>query len=171
MNKENVLNVVHSHFIDYAKDLIPNNLPSVCDGLLPVHRKMIYALNEAGITHDKPHKKMLMASTEVMKYYIYGDAALTQSMKNAGSNFVLYKYLDPNGQYPDKNRRDGVGAAPRYIECRLSSYSEYLLKGIKHKNVPFVPNWDNSLEEPVFLPFFLSHQRGEPDSGSPPQIH
>lgn len=151
-NKRNVLEVVDEYFIDYARDLIPNNLPSVCDGLLPVHRKMIYSLNEAGITHDKPFKKMLMASTEVMKYYIYGDMALTQSMKNAGSNFVLYKYLDPNGQYPDKNRRDGVGAAPRYIECRLSEYSEYLLQGIKHRNVPFVPNWDNSLEEPVFLP-------------------
>lgn len=152
MNKQNVLDVVHEYFIDYAADLIPNNLPSVCDGLLPVHRKMIYALNEAGMTHDKPFKKMLMASTEVMKYYIFGDGPLTQAMKNAGSNFVLYKYLDPNGQFPDKNRRDGVGAAPRYIECRLSEYSEYLLQGIKYRNVPFVPNWDNSLEEPVFLP-------------------
>lgn len=152
MNSVNILDVVHSYFIDYAADLIPNNLPSVCDGLLPVHRKMIYALNEAGMTHDKPFKKMLMTSTEVMKYYIYGDGPLTQAMKNAGSNFVLYKYLDPNGQFPDKNRRDGVGAAPRYIECRLSEYSGYLLQGIKYKNVPFVPNWDNSTEEPEFLP-------------------
>ena len=152
MNSENIINIVHNYFIEYAADLIPNNLPSVCDGLLPVHRKMIYALNEAGITHEKPFKKMLMCTPEAMKYYIYGDGPLTQAMKNAGSNFVLYKYLDPNGQYPDKNRRDGVGAAPRYIECRLSEYSEYLLKGIKYKNVPFVPNWDNSLEEPVFLP-------------------
>ena len=152
LHKENILNIVRQNFIEYAADLIPNNLPSVCDGLLPVHRKVIYSLNEAGITHDKPFKKMLMCSTEAMKYYIYGDGPLTQAMKNAGSNFVLYKYLDPNGQYPDKNRRDGVGAAPRYIECRLSEYSEYLLKGIKYKNVPFVPNWDNSLEEPVFLP-------------------
>jgi len=151
-NKQNIIDVVHQYFIDYAADLIPNNLPSVCDGLLPVHRKMIYALNQAGMTHDKPFKKMLMASTEVMKYYIYGDGPLTQAMKNAGSNFVLYKYLDPNGQFPDKNRRDGVGAAARYIECRLSEYSEYLLQGIKYKNVPFVPNWDNSLEEPEFLP-------------------
>ena len=152
MNNQNIMKIVRDYFIEYASDLIPNNLPSVCDGLLPVHRKLIYSLNEAGMTHDKPFKKMLMASTEVMKYYIYGDGPLTQAMKNAGSNFVLYKYLDPNGQYPDKNRRDGVGAAPRYIECRLSEYSEYLLKGIKYRNVPFVPNWDNSLEEPVFLP-------------------
>lgn len=151
-NEQSILDIVHNNFIDYAADLIPNNLPSVCDGLLPVHRKMIYALNEAGMTHDKPFKKMLMTSTEVMKYYIFGDGPLTQAMKNAGSNFVLYKYLDPNGQFPDKARRDGVGAAPRYIECRLSEYSEYLLKGIKYKNVPFVPNWDNSLEEPVYLP-------------------
>lgn len=151
-NEQSILDIVHNNFIDYATDLIPNNLPSVCDGLLPVHRKMIYALNEAGMTHDKPFKKMLMTSTEVMKYYIFGDGPLTQAMKNAGSNFVLYKYLDPNGQFPDKARRDGVGAAPRYIECRLSEYSEYLLKGIKYKNVPFVPNWDNSLEEPVYLP-------------------
>lgn len=151
-NKQNVLDIIHSYFIEYAADLIPNNLPSVCDGLLPVHRKLIYSLNQAGMTHDKPFKKMLMASTEAMKYYIYGDASLTQSMKNAGSNFVLYKYLDPKGQYPDKNRRDGVGAAPRYIECRLSEYSEYLLQGIKYRNVPFTPNWDNSLEEPEFIP-------------------
>lgn len=151
-NKQSILDIVHNNFIDYAADLIPNNLPSVCDGLLPVHRKMIYALNEAGMTHDKPFKKMLMTSTEVMKYYVFGDGPLTQAMKNAGSNFVLYKYLDPNGQFPDKARRDGVGAAPRYIECRLSEYSEYLLQGIKYKNVPFVPNWDNSLEEPVYLP-------------------
>ena len=152
MQTENILSIVDSHFTDYAMDLIPNNLPSVCDGLLPVHRKMIYSLNKAGMTHDKPFKKMLMASTEVMKYYIYGDMSLIQSMKNAGCNFMLYKYLDPKGQFPDKNRRDGVGAAARYIECRLSEYSEYLLQGIKYKNVPFEPNWDNSLEEPVFLP-------------------
>lgn len=144
--------VIHNNFVDYAEDAVPNDLPSCIDGLLPVHRKIIYALDEAGINSNKPYKKMLMCSSEVMKYYIFGDIPLTDTMKNSGSNFLLYKYLDPKGAYPDKNRRDGKGASPRYIECRLSEYSEYMLNGIKYKNVPFVPNWDNSREEPVYLP-------------------
>ena len=152
MKTKHVLDIIHEYFIDYAADLIPNNIPSVCDGMLPVHRKVIYALNEAGTTHDKPFRKMLMNSSDVMTYYIFGDGPLTTAMKNAGSNFVMYKYLDPRGSYPNKNRRDGVGASPRYIECRLTEYSEFMLQGIKRKNVPFVPNWDNSTEEPVYLP-------------------
>lgn len=144
--------VIKNNFIDYAEDAIPNYLPSCIDGLLPVHRKIIYALDEAGINSNKPYKKMLMCSAEVMKYYVYGDIPLTEAMKNSGSNFLLYPYLDPKGAYPDKNRRDGKGASPRYIECKLSEFSEHLLDGIKYKNVPFVPNWDDSREEPVYLP-------------------
>lgn len=149
---KNILEILNEYFVDYATELIPNNLPSVCDGLLPVHRKIIFSLWEFGSTHDKPFRKMLINSAEVMKYYVFGDGPLTQSMKNAGSNFVLYEYLDPKGQYPDKNRRDGVGSSPRYIECRLTDYSEYLLQGIKYKNVPFVSNWDESRTEPTCLP-------------------
>lgn len=152
MLKKNIIDILKDNFLDFAEDLLPNNLPSVCDGLLPVHRKIIYALNEKYITHDKPYRKMLMNSAEVMKYYVFGDGPLTSTMKNAGSNFVLYQYLDPRGSFPDKNRKDGVGASPRYIECRLTEYSEHLLQGIKYKNVPFVPNWDESTEEPVYLP-------------------
>lgn len=152
IDSTSIQETLKTNFTDFAADLLPNNLPSVCDGLVAVQRKVIYALYNNGVTQDKPYKKMLMCSAMAMTYYVFGDIPLTDAMKNMGSNALAYKYLDPKGSYPNKNRKDGVGASPRYIECRLTEYSEDLLSGIRKNNVPILANWDESTTEPVYLP-------------------
>lgn len=148
-------NVLEENFIPYAGEILLNNLPSVADGLLASQRKVVYALHKNGVTYDKSHIKLLRASAMAMTYYIYGDMPLNKVMKNMGNNSLNYMYLDPKGSFGDKQKRDGVGASARYIECKLSQYSEELLKGIRKGIVPTKRNFDNTEDEPLVLPSAL----------------
>lgn len=155
MSNKNVIDILQDEFIPYAGEILTNNLPSVGDGLLPVNRKVIYAMYKNGITNDKSYIKMLRASAMAMTYYVYGDMPLTQAMKNMGNNCLNYLYLDPKGSFGDKNKKDGVGASPRYIECKLSKYSENMLYGIEKNIVKTKRNFDNTEDEPIVLPSVL----------------
>jgi DNA gyrase/topoisomerase IV subunit A len=152
---KNIINVLEENFIPYAGEILLNNLPSVCDGLLPVHKKVMYALYKNGVTSDKSFIKMLRASAMAMTYYVYGDLPLTGAMKQMGNNCLNYMYLEPKGSFGDKQKKDGVGASSRYIECKLSKYSEDMMKGLKKNCVPTKRNFDNTEDEPIVLPSMI----------------
>lgn len=154
MQEKSIINVLQDEFIEYAGEVLVNNLPSM-DGLLPVNRKVIWGLYKNGATHNKSFIKMLRASSMAMVYYVFGDMPLTSAMKNMGNNSVNYFYLEPKGSFGDKQRKEGVGASPRYIECKLSNYSESMLTGINKYNVPMKRNFDNTEDEPIILPSII----------------
>ena len=153
--EKKIIEAMEDEFIPYAGELLVNNLPSVCDGLLPVNRKVIWALYKNGINPDKSFIKLLRAGAYTMVYYVFGDQPLYGAMKSMGNNSLNYLYLDPKGSFGDKRKKDGTGAAPRYIECRLSKYSKELLNGINKNNVEFKRNFDNTEYEPIVLPSMI----------------
>lgn len=153
-NQQGIIELLQNEFVEYAAPILINNLPSI-DGLLPVNRKVIWALHKNNITHSKPFIKMLRASSFAMVFYTFGDMPLTSAMKNMGNNTLNYTYLLPKGSFGDKRKENGVGAAPRYIECKLSEYSEDMLQGINKQNVSFKRNFDNTEDEPIVLPSLM----------------
>ncbi len=153
--EKTIVTALKDDFLPFASDSLINFLPSVGDGLLPVHRKVIYAMYRNGVTHEKSYIKMLRASAMAMTYYVYGDMPLTKAMKNMGNNTLNYMYLDPKGSFGDKQKKVGVGSSPRYIECKLSEYSEDMVKGIKRGSVPMKRNFDNTEDEPIVLPSLM----------------
>lgn len=142
-----------SSYMDYAMSVIVSRaLPDVRDGLKPVHRRILYAQYENGYTNDKPYRKSAKTVGDVMgKYHPHGDAAIYDSMVRMAQEFSLRETLiDGQGNF---GSMDGdPPAAMRYTESRLSKISNYLLTDIEKETVDFIPNYDNSEEEPVVLP-------------------
>jgi len=151
----NIIDTLKTEFVPYAGEILLNNLPNVADGLLPVQRKVLWALHKNKISSDKPYIKLLRASAFSMVYYIFGDLPLASAMKNMANNGINYLYLDPKGSFGDKRKKEGVGASPRYIECRLSKYSEDMLNGIDKSIIPMKRNFDDTEDEPVILPSII----------------
>src|SRR5574343_597969 len=140
-------------YLDYAMSVIVGRaLPDVRDGLKPVHRRILFAMNELGMTPDKPFKKSARIVGEVLgKYHPHGDTAVYESMVRMAQDFSLrYPLVEGQGNF---GSIDGDNAAAmRYTEARLSSTSNELLKDIDKDTVDFVPNFDESLVEPSILP-------------------
>lgn len=155
MNEKDIIEVMEDEFIPYAGEILVNNIPSVTDGLLPVHRKVEWALHKNGINPEKPFIKLLRAGAYTMVYYVFGDMPLYKSMKNMANNSLNNFYLEPKGSFGDKRKKDGVGASPRYIECKLSKYGKALLHNINKNNVEFKRNFDNTENEPLTLPSII----------------
>ena len=155
MIEKNIIDVLEENFIPFAGETLLNNLPSVADGLLTSHRKVLYALEKNGVSSNKSHIKLLRAAAMAMTYYVYGDLPLNKVMKGMGNNSLNYMYLNPKGSFGDKQKRDGVGASARYIECKLSTYAEDMMTGIKKGNVLMKRNFDNTDYEPIVLPSMM----------------
>jgi DNA gyrase/topoisomerase IV subunit A len=155
MKEKNIIEAMEDEFIPYAGEILVNNIPSVTDGLLPVHRKVEWALHRNGINPEKPFIKLLRAGAYTMVYYVFGDMPLYKSMKNMANNSLNNFYLEPKGSFGDKRKKDGVGASPRYIECKLSEYGKALLYNINKNNVEFKRNFDNTENEPITLPSII----------------
>jgi len=155
MIEKDIIEVMEAEFIPYAGEILVNNIPSVADGLLPVHRKVEWALHKNGINPEKPFIKLLRAGAYTMVYYVFGDMPLYKSMKNMANNSLNNFYLEPKGSFGDKRKKDGVGASPRYIECKLSKYGKSLLYNINKNNVEFKRNFDNTENEPLTLPSII----------------
>jgi DNA gyrase subunit A len=140
-------------YIDYAMSVIVGRaLPDVRDGLKPVHRRILYAMHELGITPDKPHKKSARIVGEVLgKYHPHGDAAVYEAIVRLAQDFATrYPIIDGHGNF---GSIDGDSAAAmRYTEIRLSKFAMELLADIQKETVDFVSNFDESLEEPAVLP-------------------
>lgn len=142
-----------SSYIDYAMSVIVGRaLPDVRDGLKPVHRRILYAMYEQGVTHDQPYKKSARIVGDVMgKYHPHGDAAVYDTMVRMAQDFSMrYPLIDGQGNFGSV---DGdPAAAMRYTEVRLARISDEMLADIEKGTVDFVPNYDGSLKEPTVLP-------------------
>jgi len=149
----NITEEMKSSYIDYAMSVIVSRaLPDVRDGLKPVHRRILYAMYEQGITHDQPHKKSARIVGDVMgKYHPHGDAAVYETMVRMAQGFSMrYPLIDGQGNF---GSIDGdPAAAMRYTEARLSKIAGEMLQDLDKDTVDFVPNYDGSLKEPSVLP-------------------
>ncbi|CAM3052158.1 DNA gyrase subunit A [Sporolactobacillus spathodeae] len=140
-------------FLEYAMSVIVSRaLPDVRDGLKPVHRRIMYAMNELGITSDKPHKKSARIVGEVIgKYHPHGDSAVYETMVRMAQDFSYrYELVDGHGNFGSV---DGdPAAAMRYTEARMSKISMEMVRDIRKDTIDFVNNYDESEQEPVVLP-------------------
>ena len=140
-------------YIDYAMSVIVSRaIPDVRDGLKPVHRRILYAMQEAGMTSTKPYKKSARIVGEVLgKYHPHGDSSVYDAIVRMAQNFSMrYQLADGHGNFGSV---DGdPAAAMRYTEVRMSKISELMLQDIDKETVDFVPNYDESLKEPAVLP-------------------
>ena len=140
-------------YIDYAMSVIVSRaLPDVRDGLKPVHRRILYAMHEDGITSDKPYRKCANTVGSVLgRYHPHGDSSVYDAMVRLAQDFSLrYMLIDGRGNFGSV---DGDGAAAmRYTEARMSKISEYMLTDIEKNTVDFMPNYDDRLQEPTVLP-------------------
>lgn len=140
-------------YIDYAMSVIVGRaLPDIRDGLKPVHRKILYAMYDMGITSTKPHKKSARVVGETIgKYHPHGDQAAYDALVRMAQDFSMrYPLIDGQGNFGSV---DGDGAAAmRYTECRLAPIAELMLLDIDKDTVDFADNFDGSLKEPTVLP-------------------
>ncbi|MCD6411043.1 MAG: DNA gyrase subunit A, partial [Thermoplasmata archaeon] len=140
-------------FLDYSMSVIMSRaLPDVRDGLKPVHRRILYAMNEMGLTHDKPFKKSARVVGEVLgKYHPHGDQAVYDALVRMAQDFSLrYPLIDGQGNF---GSIDGDSpAAMRYTEVRMSKIAKLLLEDIEKDTVDWMDNFDGTLKEPTVLP-------------------
>ena len=158
MQDNNLVNVnltseMKTSFIDYAMSVIvARALPDVRDGLKPVHRRILYGMNELGVTPDKPHKKSARITGDVMgKYHPHGDSSIYEAMVRM-AQWWSYRHMlvDGHGNF---GSMDGDGpAAQRYTEARMSKISLEMLRDINKSTVDFADNYDSSEREPLVLP-------------------
>ena len=151
--KINIEDEMKSAYIDYSMSVIVSRaLPDVRDGLKPVHRRVLFGMNEMGNTSDKPHKKSANCVGEVMgKYHPHGDSSIYGTVVRLAQDWAMrYTLVDGHGNFGSV---DGDGAAAmRYTEVRLEKLGEDMLTDIDSDTVDFQPNYDNSRKEPVVLP-------------------
>lgn len=149
----NLEHEMQKSFISYAMAVIINRaLPDVRDGLKPVHRRIIYDMNELGMTYDKPYKKSARIVGDVLgKYHPHGDTAVYNAMVRLAQPFsTRYMLVDGQGNFGSV---DGDGAAAmRYTEARMSKLCQYLIGEIDKDTVDFIPNFDETLLQPSVLP-------------------
>jgi DNA gyrase subunit A len=147
---------VKDAYLNYAMSVIVGRaLPDVRDGLKPVHRRILFAMQELNLEHSKPYKKCARVVGEVLgKYHPHGDAAVYDSLVRMAQNFSLrYPLVDGQGNF---GSIDGDSAAAmRYTEARLAAVSDEMLNDIEKETVDFGPNFDSSLKEPLLLPAAL----------------
>lgn len=149
----NLSDVMSNSYIDYAMSVIvARALPDVRDGLKPVHRRILYAMQEAGMGSNKPYKKSARIVGEVLgKYHPHGDNSVYDAIVRMAQDFsIRYPMADGHGNFGSV---DGdPAAAMRYTEVRMSKIAELMLQDIDKDTVEFVPNYDESLKEPSVLP-------------------
>lgn len=149
----NIEEQMKTAYIDYSMSVIVGRaLPDVRDGLKPVHRRVLYAMNELGLSHNKAYKKSARIVGEVLgKYHPHGDSSVYDAMVRMAQEWSMrYTLVDGQGNY---GNQDGDGpAAMRYTEARLEKLAEHMLDDIEKETVDFQLNFDDSEEEPTVLP-------------------
>ncbi|MFW5979481.1 MAG: DNA gyrase subunit A, partial [Halanaerobium sp.] len=144
---------MRTSYLDYSMSVIVGRaLPDVRDGLKPVHRRILYALDDLGMTHTKPHKKSARIVGEVLgKYHPHGDTAVYDTMVRMAQNFS-YRYMLVDGHGNFGSIDGDSAAAMRYTEARMAPIASEMMTDINKNTVDFIPNFDESLEEPEVLP-------------------
>ncbi|MEX2324585.1 MAG: DNA gyrase subunit A [Nitriliruptoraceae bacterium] len=144
---------MRASYLDYAMSVIVGRaLPDVRDGLKPVHRRILYSMDETGLRPDRPYRKCASAVGDVMKkYHPHGDSAIYDALVRMGQDFsIRYELVDGHGNFGSV---DGdPAAAMRYTEARLSRLAMELLRDIDEETVDYIPNYDGYEQEPVVLP-------------------
>ncbi|HHA9198816.1 TPA: DNA gyrase subunit A [Streptococcus pneumoniae] len=158
MQDKNLVNVnltkeMKASFIDYAMSVIvARALPDVRDGLKPVHRRILYGMNELGVTPDKPHKKSARITGDVMgKYHPHGDSSIYEAMVRM-AQWWSYRYMLVDGHGNFGSMDGDRAAAQRYTEARMSKIALEMLRDINKNTVDFVDNYDANEREPLVLP-------------------
>ena len=153
LQENNIVSEIESSFIEYSMSVIISRaLPDLRDGLKPVHRRIIYDMLENGLTPDKKHRKSATIVGDVMgKYHPHGDSSIYEAMVRMAQDFN-YRYLLVDGHGNFGNIEYPRAAAYRYTESKLAKISMELLRDINKNTVNFVPNYDDSTEEPEVLP-------------------
>ncbi|REA68744.1 DNA gyrase subunit A [Staphylococcus pseudintermedius] len=153
INERNISKEMRESFLDYAMSVIVSRaLPDVRDGLKPVHRRILYGLNEQGMTPDKPYKKSARIVGDVMgKYHPHGDSSIYGAMVRMAQDFSYrYPLVDGQGNF---GSMDGDGAAAmRYTEARMTKLALELLRDINKDTIDFIDNYDGNEREPSVLP-------------------
>ncbi|MDE7336909.1 MAG: DNA gyrase subunit A, partial [Clostridia bacterium] len=158
LDKTNVVEVdavkeMKTSFIAYAMAVnVSRAIPDVRDGLKPVHRRILYAMNELGLTSDKPYRKCALIVGDVLgKYHPHGDSSVYDALVRLAQDFsIRCTLVDGHGNFGSV---DGdPAAAYRYTEARLSKIADEMIRGIDKKTVDFYPNFDDTREQPVVLP-------------------
>ncbi|MFA6353134.1 MAG: DNA gyrase subunit A [Candidatus Paceibacterota bacterium] len=149
---------LETSYLDYAMSVIVTRaLPDVRDGLKPVHRRILWAMWDSGLTHSAKYRKSANVVGEVLgRYHPHGDSSVYDAMVRMAQGFSLrYPLIDGQGNWGSV---DGDNAAAmRYTECRLSKIAEELLIDIEKDTVDFIPNYDSSRNEPTVLPSKIPH--------------
>ena len=153
IQKVDLTQTMRSSFLDYAMSVIvARALPDVRDGLKPVHRRILYGMNELGVTPDKPYKKSARIVGDVMgKYHPHGDAAIYSSMVRMAQKFS-YRYVLVDGHGNFGSVDGDHAAAMRYTEARMSKIATEMLRDINKNTIDFMDNYDGTEREPVVLP-------------------
>ena len=149
----NITEEIEDSFLSYAMSVIVSRaLPDVRDGLKPVHRRILYGMNELGNTSDKPHKKSARIVGDVMgKFHPHGDSSIYDAMVRMAQDFSYrYMLVDGHGNFGSV---DGDGAAAmRYTESRMSKIAMEMLRDINKDTITYQPNYDGLEKEPTVLP-------------------
>lgn len=144
---------MRTSYLDYAMSVIvARALPDVRDGLKPVHRRVLFGMHELGLLHNKPYRKSARIVGDVLgKYHPHGDSAVYQTLVRMVQDFSLrYPLADGQGNF---GSIDGDNAAAmRYTEARMTKIAEHILEDLEKETVPFVPNFDTTLQEPSVMP-------------------
>ena len=151
--KRDIEEEMRTAYIDYAMSVIvARALPDVRDGMKPVHRRILYTMNEDGFTPDKPYRKCATTVGDVLgRYHPHGDSSVYDALVRMAQDFSLrYMMVDGHGNF---GSIDGdPPAAYRYTEARMSKMAQYMLSDIDKNTVDFMPNFDDRLQEPTVLP-------------------
>ena len=158
LDKTNVVEVdavkeMKTSFIAYAMAVnVSRAIPDVRDGLKPVHRRILYAMNELGLTSDKPYRKCALIVGDVLgKYHPHGDLSVYDALVRLAQDFsIRCTLVDGHGNFGSVE--GDPAAAYRYTEARLSKIADEMIRGIDKKTVDFYPNFDDTREQPVVLP-------------------
>ncbi len=153
INQSDISVEMQKSYLDYAMSVIvARALPDVRDGMKPVHRRILYAMHQIGLHHSAKYKKSASVVGEVLgKYHPHGDSAVYEAMVRLAQDFTMrYQLVDGQGNFGSV---DGdPAAAMRYTEARLASISDEMLLDIEKETVDFIPNFDGTIQEPVYLP-------------------
>ncbi len=149
----NISSEMKTSFLDYAMSVIvARALPDVRDGLKPVHRRILYAMNDLGITSDQPHKKSARIAGEVIgKYHPHGEGSVYDAMVRMAQDFS-YRYMLVDGHGNFGNIDGDSAAAMRYTEARMSKIAMEMVRDIKKDTIDFIDNYDGEEKEPVVMP-------------------
>ena len=149
----NIEDEMKGSYLDYAMSVIVSRaLPNVCDGLKPVHRRILYSMNEMGLRSNTPYKKSARVVGDVLgKYHPHGDSSVYDAMVRMAQDFSMrHPLIDGQGNFGSVD--NDPPAAMRYTEVRLAAIAEQMLLDIDKNTVDFMPNFDDSLTEPVVMP-------------------